>query len=52
MFLSVLKYNSKECGYNNADSVERVHTQFCKSSLNVKGSTQSSTVYGELEGFH
>ena len=31
-----------------ADAVEHVHTQFCKSLLGVKTSTQNDFIYGEL----
>jgi len=34
--LSVLNNNSEVWGFNNADSIERVHKKFCKSVLNVK----------------
>jgi len=43
-----------DSGHNNApnsckaDAVERVHTQFCKSLLGVKTSTQNGFIYGEL----
>ena len=38
-------------GVNNADSTERVHKKFCKSVLNVKSSTNSFAIYGELGRF-
>ena len=43
-----------DSGHNNApnsckaDAVERAHTQFCKSLLGVKTSTQNGFIYGEL----
>jgi len=49
--LSVLNYNSDVCGFNNADSIGRVHKKFCKSVLNVKSSTNSFAIYGELGRF-
>ena len=45
--LSVLNYNSEIWGFNNADSIERVHKKFCKSVLNVKRSTNYFAIYGE-----
>jgi len=38
-------------GFNNADSIERVHKKFCKSVLNVKSSTNSFAMYDELGKF-
>ena len=46
--LSVLNNNSEVWGFNNADSIERVHKKVCKSVLNVKSSTNSFAIYGKL----
>ena len=44
----ILSYASQCWAFCKADAVERVHTQFCKSLLGVKTSTQNDFVYGEL----
>jgi len=49
--LSVLNYNSEVWGFNNADSIEKVHKKFCKSVLKVKSSTNYFAIYGELARF-
>ena len=44
----ILSYTSQCWAFCKADAVERVHTQFCKSLLGVKTSTQNDFIYGEL----
>ena len=44
----ILSYASQCWAFCKADAVERVHTQFCKSLLGVKTSTQNDFIYGEL----
>jgi len=44
----ILSYTSQCWAFCKADAVERVHTQFCKSLLGVKISTQNDFIYGEL----
>lgn len=44
----ILSYASQCWAFCKADAVERVHTQFCKSLLGVKPSTQNDFIYGEL----
>ena len=47
----VLLYASEIWGFENKNSIERVHLQFCKSILKVRNSTQNFLVYGELGRF-
>lgn len=51
MVLPILLYGSEVWGYGNLDVLERVHLKFCKILLNVKKSTPSFIVYGELGRF-
>ena len=44
----ILNYSSEVWGFIQANSIERVHLQFCKRLLGVKKSTQNDFVYGEL----
>ena len=44
----ILSYASQCWAFCKADAVERVHTQFCKSLLGVKTSTQNDFIYDEL----
>ena len=44
----VLNYGSEVWGFQNADTIERVHMKFCKTILGVKKSTQNDFIYGEL----
>ena len=44
----ILSYASQCWAFCKADAVERVHTQFSKSLLGVKTSTQNDFIYGEL----
>ena len=44
----ILSYASQCWAFCKADAVERVYTQFCKSLLGVKPSTQNDFINGEL----
>ena len=44
----ILNYASEGWGFSQANSIERVHLQFCKKLLGVKKMTQNDFVYGEL----
>ena len=44
----ILNYSSEVWGFIQANSIERVHLQFCKKLLGVKKTTQNDFVYGEL----
>ena len=48
---SILNYSSEVWGFIKAENIERVHRKFMKWLLNVKMSTTSSAVYGELGRF-
>ena len=45
---SILNYSSEIWGYTKSKEIERIHLKFCKRILNVKPSTSSIGVYGEL----
>ena len=45
---AVLGYGSEIWGYNKYKNIETVHLKFCKQLLNVRRSTASVGVYGEL----
>ena len=45
---SILCYGSEVWGFHKALNVEKVHVQFCKSTLGVKRSTCNDLVYFEL----
>ena len=47
----VLLYASEIWGFENKNSIERVHLQFCKSILKVRDSTPNFLVCGELGRF-
>ena len=47
----ILLYASEIWGFENKDGLERVHLQFCKNILKVRGSTPNYMVYGELGRF-
>ena len=42
----ILNYSSEVWGFIQANSIERVHLQFCKKLLGVKKTTQNDFVYG------
>ena len=44
----ILNYGCEVWGFSKDDSIEKVHTQFCKRLLNVKITTQTDLVYSEL----
>ncbi|MCG8032789.1 MAG: hypothetical protein JAZ03_11525 [Candidatus Thiodiazotropha taylori] len=44
----ILCYASEVWGFSKANSIERVHMQFCKKLLCVKQCTQNDFIYGEL----
>ena len=44
----ILSYGSEVWGMNEAVNLERVHMQFCKQLLGVRGQTQNIFIYGEL----
>jgi len=49
--LSVLNYCSEVWGYDQGETLERVHKKFCKWVLNVKPSTNTLALYSELGRF-
>ena len=49
--LSILNYSCEIWGFTRAENIERVHRKFCKWLLNVKMSTNSLSLYGELGRF-
>ena len=44
----ILLYASEVWGFENKDSIEKVHLQFCKTILKVRSTTPNYMVYGEL----
>ncbi len=44
----ILLYGSEVWGFENLEIIEKVHLQFCKRILNLRLSTPSFMVYGEL----
>ncbi|MCG8033307.1 MAG: reverse transcriptase family protein, partial [Candidatus Thiodiazotropha taylori] len=48
LIMPILNYGSEVWGFIQANSIERVHLQFCKRLLGVKKTTQNDFVYGEL----
>ena len=47
----ILNYACEVWGFIRADNIERVHRKFCKWVLNVKPSTSSLALYGEVGRF-
>ena len=45
---SVLGYSSEVWGFHGGPDIERIHTQFCRSLLGVKKSTNLAALYCEL----
>ena len=43
-----IPYSSEVWGFIKANSIERVHLQYCKKLLGVRKTTQIDFVYGEL----
>lgn len=48
LVMPIMNYACEVWGFFQANSIERVHLQFCKRLLGVKKSTQNDFVYGEL----
>lgn len=48
LILPILNYGGEVWGFSKAESIERVHLQFCKQLLGVKIQTQNDFIYGEL----
>jgi hypothetical protein len=48
MIKPILLYGCKVWGYNNNDILKKIHLKLCKILLNLKTSTLSYMVYGEL----
>jgi hypothetical protein len=44
----ILLYASEVWGFENKESIEKVHLQFCKNILKVRSATPNYMVYGEL----
>jgi hypothetical protein len=44
----ILLYASEVWGFENKESIEKVHLQFCKNILKVRSTTPNYMVYGEL----
>ena len=45
---SILSYGCEVWGFSKSKSLERLHLKFCKLLLNVKQSTSTNGIYGEL----
>jgi hypothetical protein len=45
---SILSYSSEVWGFTKNKDIERIHLKFCKRILNVKLSSSSVAIYGEL----
>ena len=52
LILPILNYSSEVWGFHEANNIERIHTQYCKSILQVKRCTQNDFVYGVLGRFN
>ena len=48
MIKPILLYGREVWGFSNNDILEKIHLKFCKILLNLKTSTPSYMVYGEL----
>ena len=48
MIKPILLYGCEVWGFSNNDILEKIHLKFCKILLNLKTSTPSYMVYGEL----
>ena len=48
MIKPILLYVCKVWGFSNNDILEKIHLKFCKILLNLKTSTPSCMVHGEL----
>ena len=47
----IIGYGSEHWGYTNSNDVERIHLKFLKRLLDIKQSTSTAGVYGELGRF-
>jgi hypothetical protein len=45
----ILLYASEVWGFENKESIEKVHLQFCKNILKVQSTTSNYMVYRELD---
>ena len=45
----ILLYASEEWSFENKESIEKVHLQFCKNILKVRSTTPNYMIYGELD---
>ena len=48
---SILNYSSETRGFSKSKAIERIHLKFCKRILQVRTSTSTMAVYGELGRF-
>ena len=48
MVTPILLYGCEIWGFENLDSIEKIHLKFCKIILNLKTSTPNFMIYGEL----
>ena len=48
MIKPILLYGCEVWGFSNNDILEKIHLKFCKKKFNLKTSTPSYMVYGEL----
>jgi hypothetical protein len=47
----ILLYASEVWGFENKESIEKVHLQFCKNILKVQSTTPNYMVYRELDRY-
>ena len=47
----ILLYASEEWSFENKESIEKVHLQFCKNILKVRSTTPNYMIYGELDKY-
>ena len=50
MIKPILLYGCEVWGFSDNDILEKIHLKYCKILLNLKTSTLSYMVYGELKG--
>ena len=48
MIKPILLYGCEVWGFSNNDNLEQIHLNFCQILLNLKTSTPSYMMYGEL----
>lgn len=51
LVVPILTYSSEIWGFENKNNTEKLHLQFCKSSLGMQSTTPNFMVYGELGRF-